>query len=235
MNFLFHCHSDPSVLTLNVDEQLPINQPDILPADLDGEREKAEKHLLAAHTKGGMLINREKAGDAWVNKCYKALLEIPGIASMAVIDCYTIMFHKGSIFDWKQIKKQIPEVLAANLNGGELVGKVLDGKCPDCFGGGGHGNPMAALKMALGGGSRTRDDEPEEKDPETEVQAMVERLLERAERVGAFVCCVVDHPAVGNICAERLPKEHASENLASFACSEFYDGWAKKREQSPQS
>lgn len=236
MKFLFYHHSDPNAASMHVDEELPKNELDTLPDMSDGDRERAEKQQLAEHTRGGVLITRERASEEWVNKLYREVLAIPGIAAIGILNAYEMVIHKGQLFSWKQLEARLPLVITETL--GATLATVESKPCPQCHEGGhGGGGGMAkVMRMVMGGPGGmpkimevgSSDDEEEESGNKGEaVEQMLQRVLQRAEQLGAFVCCVVDHPDVGHLCAERLPPKAKRKGLASAVTSDAYDKWSK--------
>lgn len=244
MKFLFYFHSEKNVASLHVNEDLPKNELDTLPDMMDSDRDKAQKEQTAQHTMGGVMITKERASEEWVKPVYREVLTIPGISAVALKNCYELVIFKGEMFEWKQLTKRIAAVIAEAL--GTSVDKVDAKPCPDCHEGGhgGGGGMVRAMKMVLGPGGMQKveeidlggnDEDDVEKMSEADkgraIEKMLDQLLARAEKLGAYVCCVIDHVSVGPLCAERVPPKNdkSRKKLASVAMSEAYDAWSQAR------
>lgn len=241
MKFLFYFHSEKNVASLHVNEDLPKNELDTLPDMMDSDRDKAQKEQTAQHTMGGVMITKERASEEWVKEVYRQVMAIPGISAVAYKNCYELVLFKGEMFKWKNLTKRIAAVIAESL--GTTVEECESKPCPECHEGGhGHGGPrgmVKAMKMVLGPGGIQKmeevdlsDDSDDEEDPDKGrvIEKMLDQLLARAEKLGAYVCCVIDHEVCGPICAERVPPkgDKKRRKLASVAMSESYDQWADK-------
>ncbi len=226
MNFLFHRHTDEDSVTIHCDEALPHNTPDILPDEGDTEREKAEKQLLAHHTRGGHLLQRAQVNESWVQEPYRNLLSIRGVTAVSMIDCYQVVVHKGSIFTWEQILAKVPSAIADGIKG-EIVAEVLDEPCPTCYG----KQPKSVRKSNRKGKAST---EEFRKLNESELNQLAEMVLGAAEKIGAYCCCVVEQDG-GALSVLRLPDDIEMDGglpkLASAAASLGYETWLNMREK----
>ncbi len=232
MNFLFHTHNEPNMLTVHVDEELPTNRPDILPTDEDSLHERAEKAVMAANTHGGYVIRRDKAHEEWVSEPYKNLFEVAGIQAVGLVTCYEIVVHKGELFDWEVLKPRLVHALASGLKG-EVVGKVDEAMCPDCFGPSDRQRRAAHQRRPHGEQSQgqqrpLRADESLTVDHQA-IKSFMQRTIGKAQQLGLSMCVVVDTPDGGVLCAEMLPQNEDNSNLASAAMSGFHDRWMEAR------
>ena len=223
MNFLFHRHKDGESVTVHCDEPLPHRLPDI-PGDEDSTSERTEKQIMLHHTQGGHLIQRAQAEEDWVEKPYRNLLAVRGIAAVRLLDCYTVVLHKGAVFDWDKVLVRVPQAICDGLSG-EVVGEVEDMQCPDCFG------PGQKRTKKKDGAKATKHNVEGDI-----IETFVNQVVERAEALGTFICCVVEHPTGGAVCGVRLPKagDAGREEMACTQASLSYDSWAEKKQAEAQ-